>query len=105
MTINVIFANININVIEGNVSRKIINTLKSKVKELKYKDLKAPIEPENEDNISSGYLTCIDLKREQNLTINGQVITNDFINTLFSDNRGMILEGENGQNNYRPFLK
>lgn len=86
------------------MSKKIVNVLKTKVKGLKYQDLKSPKEIENEDNISSGHLTYIDLIREQNLTINGQVITNKFINELCLKHESLILEGENKQNNYRLFL-
>lgn len=88
------------------MSRKIVNTLKSQVKELKYADLGAKgLSSSGWYDIYSGNVTYKDLNRCSDITINGQKVTNDFINTLFSDNRGMILEGENGQNNYRPFLK
>ncbi|RDD35468.1 hypothetical protein Wcon_00373 [Wolbachia endosymbiont of Cylisticus convexus] len=88
------------------MSKGMVNALKTQTKKLKYTDLKAATKKtRNKDSISSGHSTYVDLEREQDLTINGQVITNKFINELCSKHENMILEGENGQHNYRPFLK
>lgn len=47
----------------------------------------------------------IDLNRTHGLAINGQKITNEFINNLYSNHKNLILRDENGKGNYRPFLR
>ncbi|MGL9718210.1 MAG: hypothetical protein ACR5K9_06025 [Wolbachia sp.] len=88
------------------MSKKMVNVLKAKIKESKYTDLRAEaITPYGWDQINYGKLTYGDLHREYNFTINGQEITNKFINELYSKHENLISEDENGKKNYRPFAR
>lgn len=78
-----------------------VNALKAEVKKLKYADFKA----NTWDEVISGEGTYKDLNRTHGLAINGQKITNEFINDLYSNHKNLILRDENGKGNYRPFLR
>ncbi|QOD38182.1 hypothetical protein [Candidatus Wolbachia massiliensis] len=83
------------------MSKKMVNALKAKVKELKHNDLKAKtVTSKGWNTINSGEATYRDLNRESGLAINGQKITNEFINNLYSKHKNLISKDEK-----RPFLK
>ncbi|QLK10969.1 hypothetical protein GZ064_06720 [Wolbachia endosymbiont of Diaphorina citri] len=88
------------------MSRKIVNTLKSQVKELKYADLGAKgLSSSGWYDIYSGNVTYKDLNRCSDITINGQKVTNEFIRELYSKHESLLIRDENKGDNYRPFLK
>lgn len=88
------------------MSRKIVNILKSQVKELKYADLGAKeLSSEGWYEIYSGTQTYKDLNRCGDITINGQKVTNEFIRELYSKHESLLIRDESGVGNYRPFLK
>lgn len=88
------------------MSKKIVNALKAKVKELKYADLGAKgLSSKGCYDIYSGTQTYIDLDRCVDITINGQKVTNEFIKALYSKHERLLIRDESGVGNYRPFLK
>ncbi|MFT4314950.1 MAG: hypothetical protein AB3P11_07915 [Wolbachia pipientis] len=86
--------------------RKIVNLLKSKVKELKYADLVAKgLSSEGWYEIYSGTQTYKDLNRCGDITINGQKVTNEFIKELYSKHERLLIRDErSGVGDYRLFL-
>lgn len=88
------------------MSRKIVNTLKSQVKELKYADLGAKgLSSSGWYDIYSGNVTYKDLNRCSDITINGQKVTNEFIRELYSKHESLLIRDENEGNNDCTFLK
>ncbi|WP_395461057.1 hypothetical protein [Wolbachia endosymbiont (group B) of Ablattaria laevigata] len=65
------------------MSKKIVNALKAKVKGLEYNYLKAQAKTSGGwSEVNSGDLTYKDLRRMDNIIINGRVITNEVISGL-----------------------
>lgn len=88
------------------MSKKIVNLLKTKVKELKYADLAAKgLNSEGWYEIYSGTKTYKDLNRCDDITINGQKVTNEFIKELYSKHESLLIRNENEGDKYCPFLK
>lgn len=88
------------------MSRKMVNALKSQVKELKHADLGAKgLSSDGWYEIYSGNTTYKDLNRFGDITINGQKVTNEFIKELYSKHESLLIRDENEGDNYRPFLK
>ncbi|KLT22833.1 hypothetical protein wVul_0036 [Wolbachia endosymbiont of Armadillidium vulgare str. wVulC] len=71
------------------MSKKIVNSLKTKVKELEYNYLKAQTTTSGGwSEVNSGDLTYKDLNRMDNIIINDRVITNEVISGLLRNANG-----------------